>query len=134
MTYPNNDLTTSPKHWFSNTRRNHVLALCVSAVLAIGIAYFTLTPNPSLKLTSGDKIAHLLGFAILLLPGALLYRHALYWLLPSAIAFGGAIEIIQPYVNRKGEWGDFFADAAGAIIGITIGLFLRYIFRKFFVA
>ena len=71
---------------------------------------------------------------IFLFPAALLYRHALYWLLPSAIGFGGAIELIQPYVNRKGEWGDFWADAIGAVIGVMIGLFLRYVFKKFFVA
>lgn len=103
-------------------------------MLAFGIGYFTLTPNLGVILTSSDKIDHLLGFAALLFPAALLYRHALYWLLPSAIAFGGAIELIQPYVNRKGEWGDFWANAIGAVIGVMIGLFLRYVFKKFFVA
>ena len=134
MTYPLNDLTMSPKHRLFNKRRNHILALGLSAVLALGIGYFTLTPNPGAILTSSDKIDHLFGFAALMLPAALLYRHALYWLLPSAIAFGGAIELIQPYVNRKGEWGDFWADAIGAILGVTVGLFLRYVFKKFFVA
>lgn len=123
----------SPKHWLSNKRRNHILALGLSGALAFGIGYFTLTPNPGLVLTSNDKTDHLLGFAVLLIPGALLYRRALYWLLPGAIAFGGAIEAIQPYVNRKGEWGDFWADAIGAIIGVCIGLFLRYVFRKRFI-
>lgn len=121
-----------PKHWFSNKRRNHILALSLSTVLALGIGYFTVTPNPDLVLTSSDKIDHLIGFATLLLSAALLYWHALYWLLPSAIAFGGAIEVIQPYVNRKGEWGDFTADAAGAIIGTCLGLTIRYIFRRHF--
>lgn len=105
------------------------MALGLSAVLALGIGYFTLTPNPGVIQTSNDKIAHLLGFVALLFPGAFLYRHALYWLLPGAIAFGGAIEIIQPYVNRKGEWGDFWADTIGAVIGVSIGLTLGYIFR-----
>ena len=122
------------KHRFSNKHRNHQPALLLSAMLAFGIGYFTLTPNLGVILTSSDKIDHFLGFAALLFPAALLYRHALYWLLPSAIAFGGAIELIQPYVNRKGEWGDFWANAIGAVIGVMIGLFLRYVFKKFFVA
>ena len=117
------------KHWLSNKHRNHQAALLLSALLALGIGYFTLTPNSG-TLTSSDKLDHLLGFAALLLPPALLYRHALYWLLPCAIAFGGVIEIIQPYVNRNGEWGDFWADAIGAILGASLGLFFRYFFGK----
>jgi VanZ family protein len=120
------------KNWLSNKRRNHYLALSFSAVFGLGIAYFTLTPSPDYIFTSSDKLDHIVGFAVLMLPAALLYRHALYWLLPSAIAFGGAIEIIQPYVNRRGEWGDFWADAVGAFIGVLIGLTLRYLFRARF--
>ena len=121
-----------PKHWLSIKRRNHQVALLLSAIFGLGIGYFTLTPNPNYLLTSSDKLAHLLGFAFLLVPAALLYRHALYWILPCAIAFGGVIEIIQPYVNRNGEWGDFLADAIGAILGVSAGLLLRYVFRKRF--
>jgi VanZ family protein len=132
--HANQGLTALPKHWLSNKRRNHQVALLLSAIFGLGIGYLTLTPNPNPKylLNSNDKLAHLLGFACLLLPAALLYRHALYWILPCAIAFGGVIEIIQPYVNRKGEWGDFWADAIGAILGVSAGLLLRYVFRKRF--
>ena len=122
------------KHWLSNRRRNHQAALFLSAAFGLGIGYFTLTPSPDYILTSSDKLDHLVGFAVLLLPAALLYRHALYWLLPCAIAFGGIIEIIQPYVNRNGEWGDFWADAIGALLGVSIGLLLRYVFRERFAA
>ena len=44
------------------------------------------------------------------------------------------MEIIQPYVNRNGEWGDFLADAIGALLGVSIGLLLQYIFRERFAA
>lgn len=97
----------SPKHWLSNKRRNHILALGLSGALAFGIGYFTLTPNPGLVLTSNDKTDHLLGFAVLLIPGALLYRHALYWLLPGAIAFGGAIELSSHTSIAKASGGIF---------------------------
>ena len=110
------------------------MALLLCAISGLGIGYFTLTPNPNPNylLNSNDKLAHLLGFAFLLFPAALLYRHALYWILPCAIAFGGAIEVIQPYVNRNGEWGGFWADAIGAILGVGVSLLLRYVFRKRF--
>lgn len=118
------------KNWFKNTHRNHVAALIVTVCFALVIGYFTLTPVPVLSISGSDKIHHLVGFCGLMIPGALLYRHALYWLLPSVIAFGGAIELIQPYVNRQGEWADFWADTAGALLGVTIGLLLRHVFRS----
>ena len=124
----------SPKHWLSNRRRNHQAALFLSAAFGLGIGYFTFAPSPDYILTSSDKLDHLVGFAVLLLPAALLYSHALYWILPYAISFGGTIEIIQPYVNRNGEWGDFWADAVGALLGVIIGLLLRYIFKERFAA
>ena len=117
------------KNWFFNTHSNHDAALIVTAGLAITIGYFTLTPAPFISISGSDKIHHLIGFSVLMIPGALLYRHALYWLLPSVIAFGGAIELIQPYVNRRGEWADFWADATGALLGVAIGLLLRHLFR-----
>ena len=117
------------KHCLSSKHRNHQVALILSALLALVIGYFTLTPNPGVILTSSDKLDHLIGFAALLFPAALLYRHALYWVLPSAIAFGGAIELIQPYVNRNSDWGDFWADTAGALLGVAIGLLVRHVFR-----
>ena len=110
----------------------HRVALTLTAILAITIAYLTLTPQSLPVVSGGDKLHHVIGFAALSLPAATLYRRALIWLLPSAIAFGGIIEIIQPYVNRQGEWADFGADAIGAILGVSLGLFLRYIFRNRF--
>ena len=117
------------KNWLVNKHYNHVAALIVTACLAVIVGYLTLTPAPFLSISGSDKIHHLIGFSALMIPGALLYRHALYWLLPSVIAFGGAIELIQPYVNRRGEWADFWADTAGALLGVGIGLLLRQIFR-----
>jgi VanZ family protein len=79
-----------------------------------------------------DKLHHLLGFAALTLPCAILWPRALYWLLPAAMLFGGAIEIIQPGIGRNGEWADFYADVAGATLGVGTGLMLRYLFRDRF--
>ena len=40
--------------------------------------------------------------------------------LPLAVAYGGLIELVQPYVNRYGEWGDFVANAMGCLIGFAL--------------
>jgi len=44
------------------------------------------------------------------------------------ICLGGVIELIQPYVNRYGEWLDFIANTAGVLIGSGFGLLVdKYI-------
>lgn len=101
-----------------------------TTVLLVIIAILTLGPVTALNTIPGnDKIHHLTGFAALLVPCAFLYGRALYYILPGSILFGGMIELLQPYVNRNGEWADFGADAIGAMLGSAIGLALRYFFR-----
>ena len=40
------------------------------------------------------------------------------------VLYGGAIEVIQPYVNRYREMGDFWANTIGAVIGVVIARFI----------
>jgi hypothetical protein len=35
-------------------------------------------------------------------------------------ALGGGLEIIQTLVGRDGEWGDFFANDLGALLGLAL--------------
>ncbi len=48
----------------------------------------------------------------------------------AAVVFGGAIEFLQPLFGRYAEWHDFFANLAGATIGIFIGLCLKQFVPK----
>jgi VanZ family protein len=36
------------------------------------------------------------------------------------IAYSGAIELLQPYVNRYGEWLDMAANAVGLVCGLIV--------------
>ncbi len=94
-----------------------------AVVLAIG---FFDQPN-KLDVPGGDKTHHLIAFAALTFPSAALYRRALIWVLPAALIYGIAIELIQPYVGRHGERVDFYADAIGALIGVALGVLLNVI-------
>jgi len=38
------------------------------------------------------------------------------------VLWSGAIELIQPYVNRYGEWLDLAANVAGVAIGAMVGI------------
>lgn len=119
---------TPPQSAWLPLRR--VVFLFSTTVLVVIIAILTLAPLSVPSTVPGiDKVYHLIGFAALLVPCAFLYRRALYYILPGAILFGGMIELLQPYVNRSGEWADFYADTAGVMLGAAIGLILRYIFR-----
>ena len=39
---------------------------------------------------------------------------------PLALVFGGAIELIQPYVNRFGDFSEFWAGFMGVLIAVTL--------------
>ncbi len=48
-------------------------------------------------------------------------------LIPTLL--GGALELIQPSVNRSCELMDFVADGVGAVIGTTIGLVAAKVYK-----
>lgn len=76
-----------------------------------------------------DKLHHFAAFALLTFPMIAHRPSAALWVLPLSIAYGGAIELIQPNVDRHAEWADFFADTAGALTGAVAG-WLTYRLRK----
>ncbi|WP_176440241.1 VanZ family protein [Boseongicola aestuarii] len=107
--------------------KRHALALLSTIILASVIAYLTLTPprlEASYDLLS-DKAYHVIAFAALIFPGALLYLRSLIWLIPAALVFGAAIELVQPLVGRSAEMADFAADIIGVACGLILGLTMR---------
>jgi VanZ family protein len=97
--------------------RNIDIYLTVVIAFVIGLA--TLTPVEKLTVVSGsDKLYHLLSFAILTFTIAMVRPKAVRWILILSLIFGGAIELLQPFVNRSCEFADFLADACGATLGI----------------
>jgi hypothetical protein len=57
-------------------------------------------------------------------------RH-LVWILPLALIFGGAIELIQPNFEREASWADFQADLLGIAAGAIFGLALRTLIKRY---
>ena len=95
-------------------------------IIAFAIGLATLTPVEKLPQVSGsDKVYHLISFAILTLPIAIIRPRAIWIILSLSIAFGGAIELLQPLVNRNCEMADFLADTVGAILGVLATRALR---------
>lgn len=77
-----------------------------------------------------DKAHHFIAYAVLMFPTALRKPH--HWKLIGLlfIAYGGMIEILQPYVNRYGEWLDMVANTSGVIGGLLLAELVVYLFQK----
>lgn len=60
------------------------------------------------------------------------FRRLLLWGGMAMVALGGLMELLQAYctTTRSGEWLDFWADSAGVLIGILIGMLMWFVFRS----
>lgn len=102
-----------------NVIRSYWLAITLINIL--GITLLSLWPLEKLPSVPGtDKTHHLVAYAFLMFPVAL--RKPPKWLLFGLvfICYSGVIELLQPYVNRYGEWLDMAANSAGVVLGILI--------------
>ena len=110
------------------SRRDH-LWKPLTAIILIAIASASLTPLRELPLPDlllWDKVQHLIAYAVLALPVAFAApRRWRLWIL-AFLAFSAGIELIQPAVNRYGEWKDLVANTAGLVAGSITGIVLRH--------
>lgn len=92
--------------------------LHLTLLLLVSIATLSLWPAAYLPAVPGsDKTHHFIAYAALMLPTALRKPKYIVAITLAFIAFSGAIELIQPYVNRYGEWLDMAANASGVFCG-----------------
>lgn len=92
------------------------------------ITALSLLPLDALPPAPGtDKTHHFIAYAMLMLPTAL--RKPANWIIWGLffILYSGAIELIQPFINRYGEWMDMFANSAGVICGAMIAWLIKFI-------
>ncbi|PCI54545.1 MAG: hypothetical protein COB45_08290 [Gammaproteobacteria bacterium] len=113
-------ITFISKHWFT-----------ITLLLLTAIASLSLWPAAQLPDVPGtDKMHHFIAYAALMFPTAL--RQPKHWLIITLafVAFSGAIELIQPYVNRYGEWLDMAANAFGLICGFVVAKIMVFFTTK----
>ena len=99
----------------------------MTVIALVGISVGSLSPLTELPAFPGsDKTHHLIAYAVLVFFSAL--SRPAYWLyLVLCFAlWSGAIELIQPLVNRYGEWQDFVANCFGLCIGIVLAQIARW--------
>ena len=99
--------------------RNYWIA--ITLITITGITLLSLYPLGSLPSVPGsDKTHHFIAYAALMFPTAL--RKPKYWLFIGLffVCWSGIIELLQPYVNRYGEWLDLAANTIGLVCGLLL--------------
>ena len=112
-----------------NVVQLHWLLLTVLIVMAITV--LSLYPLDNLPSVPGtDKTHHFIAYGALAFPVALARPEKWLLFILGFLVYSGVIELVQPYVNRYGEWLDLGANGLGLFVGIVIASFVRSIFLK----
>jgi VanZ family protein len=105
--------------------RLHTLWLWIGWALVLFVVYLSLTPEPiSIPVEQGDKIGHLVAYAVLMLWYAQLYSSAngRLMLAGAFVALGIGLEFAQLFTDtRTFEIADMLADGVGVAIGWLVG-------------
>ncbi len=97
----------------------------ISLVLLLVITALSLLPLPELpKVPGSDKTHHFVAYGLLILPAALRLPQYFLWVALGFGVWSGAIELLQPYVNRYGEWLDLICNIGGLICGFLLARLL----------
>lgn len=106
--------------------------LALSLIMAVAIAWAMLMPLPPRPhMPAGiDKIYHFLAFMALVFPVIVTETDRWTWVVPSAIAYGGLVELMQPVVGRSGDWLDFGASVSGVLAGAALAEILHNRIRQ----
>lgn len=114
--------------------RLQLIGVAMTVVLGAVIAVLTLAPISSSDVPGSDKLHHVLGFAALAFPLPFVRPRLALSVALGVIAYGGMIELIQPYFGRTAEWADFLADIVGAALGAALGALSGKWFRGYWFA
>lgn len=103
-------------------RRWCLLSLLALAVLTV----LSLLPLPEQGGVPGnDKALHVMAWALAIGPAALALGRRVPGVVLLFLAWGIAIEWLQPLSGRSREIADVLANAAGLALGVLLGMALR---------
>ena len=100
-----------------------VISSTVTIILFMIITLLSLAPiqlSGSFGPISVDKAYHVLTYFCLALPFPILRPRLTIWVVLGIMTYGGLIELVQYLFGREPSWGDFIANAIGAIVGAVI--------------
>lgn len=103
----------------------------LSVILLALVTITSLFPAEHLpKVPGSDKTHHFISYALIMFPAGLARPKHWAYIALFIIAWSGMIELIQPYVNRYGEWLDLAANAGGVSIGLITGRLLGRLVKR----
>ena len=114
--------------WLRFIKTNWIAFTVVNLALITIMSLWPLDELPSVPGT--DRIHHIIAYAILSIPAGLHRPDRWIFFGLLFIAYGGAIELLQPYVNRYGEWADMLANTAGVVCGLFIARRVNFFSRR----
>ena len=101
--------------------------LPITLLILVAITTLSLMPLPALpsSVPGTDKTHHFIAYGLLMFPVAL--HNPRHWLLIGLffVSWSGAIELLQPYVNRHAEWMDMLSNVGGLLCGTVIARLCR---------
>ena len=101
---------------------NDKIALILTFIFTLLILVGTLTPIPQkIDAPGSDKWHHFIACAVLTYPMVAANKRLGFAIVLFGLCLGASIEIIQPYVNRFGDFNDFKADCIGILLGYFLG-------------
>ena len=105
--------------------------LYLTIILALLILFLSLKPQSEVdtKFLVSDKLLHLFAYSFMILPVSLEKKFSHFSVFLSALAYGGCVELIQPFTGRESDIMDFFSNAAGIILGIFVARCLTIILK-----
>ena len=102
----------------------------LSLAMLLAITALSLHPLDNLPEAPGsDKTHHLIAYAALAYPASLRKPKRWQAIITIFALYSGLIELIQPHVNRYGEWMDFLANISGLIIGIAMAFLINKLMK-----
>lgn len=113
------------------TPLNFIRKYWISSTLFVltAITFLSLRPLDRLPPVPGsDKVHHFIAYALLMLPTALRKPDYLLGIGLFFIGWSGAIELLQPYVNRHREFQDLLANTMGLGCGFLTVKLIAWLF------
>lgn len=106
--------------------RRFAAVLFMVFLVAVTVALLMPVPQHDLRTPAhADKLVHFGVFFCLALPAFLVCRQAWALTMIALVAYGGMIELVQPYFGRGAEWADFWANSIGVVAALPVAYQLR---------